>query len=53
MLWGTALTWTTMFKLVEATPVVQAYIDRINARPAVARARAIDAKLAEQAGQGG
>ncbi|MFJ1252772.1 glutathione S-transferase family protein [Cupriavidus sp. CuC1] len=54
VLWGTALTWTTMFKLVEATPVVQAYIDRINARPAVARARAIDAKLAaEQAGQGG
>lgn len=45
VLWGTALTWTTMFKLVEATPVVQAYIDRVNARPAVARARAIDAKL--------
>ncbi|EHP39168.1 glutathione S-transferase [Cupriavidus basilensis OR16] len=51
VLWGTALTWTTMFKLVEATPVVQAYIDRVNARPAVARARAIDAKLV--AGQGG
>ena len=51
VLWGTALTWTTMFKLVEATPVVQAYIDRINARPAVARARAIDARLvAEQGG---
>ncbi|MDR3384551.1 glutathione S-transferase family protein [Cupriavidus basilensis] len=50
VLWGTALTWTTMFKLVEATPVVQAYIDRINARPAVARARAIDAKLAAEQG---
>lgn len=50
VLWGTALTWTTMFKLVEATPVVQAYIDRINARPAVARARGIDAKLAAEQG---
>ncbi|WP_416049716.1 glutathione S-transferase family protein [Cupriavidus basilensis] len=50
VLWGTVLTWTTMFKLVEATPVVQAYIDRINARPAVARARAIDAKLAAEQG---
>ncbi|MGO4153666.1 glutathione S-transferase family protein [Cupriavidus sp. YAF13] len=50
VLWGTALTWTTMFKLVEATPVVQAYIDRVNARPAVARARAIDAKLAAEQG---
>jgi glutathione S-transferase len=50
VLWGTALTWTTMFKLVEATPVVQAYIERINARPAVARARAIDAKLAAEQG---
>jgi len=50
VLWGTALTWTTMFKLVEATPLVQAYIDRVNARPAVARARAIDAKLAAEQG---
>ena len=50
VLWGTALTWTTMFKLVEATPVVQAYIDRVNARPAVARARATDAKLAAEQG---
>lgn len=46
VLWGTALTWTTQFKLVPALPVIQTYIDRVNARPAVARARAKDAELA-------
>ena len=46
VLWGTALTWTTMFKMVPALPVIQAYIDRVNARPAVARVRAKDAELA-------
>lgn len=46
VLWGTALTWTTMFKLVPELPVIKAYIARINARPAVARARARDAELA-------
>lgn len=46
VLWGTALTWTTMFKLVPELPVIKAYMDRVNARPAVARARARDAELA-------
>jgi glutathione S-transferase len=46
ILWGTALTWQIMFKLVPETPVVAAYIGRINARPAVARAKAKDADLA-------
>jgi glutathione S-transferase len=46
LLWGTALTWTTMFKLVPELPVIKAYMDRINARPAVARVRARDAALA-------
>ena len=46
LLWGTALTWTTMFKLVPELPVIKAYIDRVNARPAVRRARALDAELA-------
>ena len=46
VLWGMALTWTTMFKLVPALPVIQAYIDRLNARPAVARVKAKDAALA-------
>lgn len=46
VLWGTALTWTTMFKLVPELPVLRAYMDRVNARPAVARAHAKDAELA-------
>lgn len=46
VLWGTALTWTTAFKLVPLLPVVQAYVDRWNARPAAARAKAEDAALA-------
>jgi glutathione S-transferase len=46
VLWGTALTWTTGFKLVPALPVIQAYIDRWNARPSVARVKARDAALA-------
>jgi glutathione S-transferase len=46
LLWGTALGWITKFGLFPATPVVQAYIDRIAARPAVQRARAKDAELA-------
>lgn len=46
VLWGSALTWTTMFGLVPETPVIRAYLDRINARPAVARARQKDAELA-------
>jgi len=44
--WGTALTWTTMFKLVPELPVLRAYIDRVGARPAVAAARRKDAELA-------
>jgi glutathione S-transferase len=46
VLWGTALTWMTRFQLVEALPVISAYIERVNARPAVVRARAKDAALA-------
>src|ERR1019366_4130712 len=34
VLWGTALRWTTMFKLVAETPVVKAYIERVTSRPA-------------------
>ena len=45
VLWGTALNWTMMFKLVPELPVLTAYRDRVNARPAVARVRAKDAEL--------
>jgi len=50
VLWGTALTWTTAFKLVPALPVIQSYIDRWNARPSVARVKARDAELAAAQG---
>jgi glutathione S-transferase len=46
VLWGTALTWTTMFGLVADVPPVKAYMERVNARAAFVRARARDAELA-------
>ena len=46
VLWGTALNWTTRFKLVPELPVLRAYIDRVAARPAMQRAAARDAELA-------
>lgn len=45
VLWGTALNWTTLFKLVPELPVIRAYIDRVLARPAMQRAAAKDAEL--------
>jgi glutathione S-transferase len=52
VLWGAALNWMTMFGIAPETPVTRAYIDRIKARPAVARAGKIDADLvARQAGE--
>jgi glutathione S-transferase len=45
VLWGTALTWTTAFKLVPELPVIKDYITRFAARPAVAKVNAADAKL--------
>ena len=46
VLWGTALRWTTMFKMVPELPVLRSYIDRVTARPAFARAAAKDAEWA-------
>jgi len=45
VLWGTALTWTTAFKLAPELPEIMEYLARFNARPAVARAQARDAEL--------
>ena len=45
VLWGTALTWTTMFQLIPPSPVIQSYIERMGARPSVARVKAKDAAL--------
>jgi len=46
VLWGSALRWTTMFKLVPELPVITAYVERIASRPAMQRAAALDAELA-------
>jgi glutathione S-transferase len=45
VLWANALRWITMFKLITATPVIQAYVERVTSRPAAARAAAKDAQL--------
>ncbi|MDO9198453.1 glutathione S-transferase family protein [Rhodoferax sp.] len=50
VLWGVALKWITTFGLVPALPVVQAYIDRVSARPSMAWATAKDAELAAAQG---
>jgi glutathione S-transferase len=46
VLWGCALNYFTMFKLVPELPVIRAYIDRVTSRPAMQRAAAADAALA-------
>jgi glutathione S-transferase len=46
VLWGSALTWMTMFKLLPEHPAVAAYIARGAQRPAVIRTRAKDQELA-------
>ena len=52
VLWACALNWTAMFKLVERTAAIGAYIDRVTARPAYARAKALDEALAASQAQG-
>lgn len=46
VLWGTALGWTTAFKLVPELPEIMAYVERVKSRPAAQRATAADAELA-------
>jgi glutathione S-transferase len=46
VLWGTALTWMTLFKLIPELPEIMAYIERINVRPAVVAVKAMDVELA-------
>jgi len=48
VLWGTALGWTTMFKLVPELPVIMDYVKRMTGRPAAGRVRELDAKLAAE-----
>ena len=48
VLWGTALGWTTAFKLVPALPEILAYVARVQQRPAAVKAAAADAALAQE-----
>jgi glutathione S-transferase len=48
VLWGTALQWMTAFGLLPATPVVQAYVERVTSRPAFVRVKEKDAALAAE-----
>ena len=48
VLWGTALAWTTGFKLVPEEPTIMAYVARMKARPATQAATAADAALAAE-----
>jgi glutathione S-transferase len=50
VLWGCALNWTTMFKLVPEHPAIRGYLDRVLSRPAMQRALAKDAEYAAQQG---
>ena len=51
--WGSALGWMTMFGLIPREGVVAAYLDRGEARPALARTRARDAEFVERLKAGG
>jgi len=51
VLWGSALRWTTMFKLVPETPKVKAYVERVTSRPAAQRAAKKDAEIRARRGQ--
>lgn len=46
VLWGSALNWVILFKLVPETALLRAYIDRVMRRPAMQRAAAKDAEWA-------
>ena len=52
VLWGGALNYGMMFKLVPELPVFRAYVERVQSRPAIRRAAELDEALAaEQARQ--
>lgn len=48
ILWGTALNWMIMFKIVDERPEFTGYVQRIIGRPAVKRAAELDAALAAE-----
>lgn len=48
VLWGTALKWTSGFKLIPERPVLADYVKRVNARPAFEKVDRLDAELAAE-----
>ena len=48
VLWGSGLAWTMAFGLIPERPAIAPYIERFQARPAVARAKEKDAAWAAQ-----
>lgn len=50
LLWVTSLNWMIQFQLVPETPVIKAYVDRINARPSISWVQVQDAELAAAQG---
>ena len=48
LLWGLALQWGTMFKIVPETPVIADYVKRVTARPSFAKVTAMDAAWAAE-----
>lgn len=48
ILWGIALSWTVAFNMVPDTPAIRAYINRIESRPGVQRAKAKEADILAQ-----
>ncbi|HEX4766818.1 MAG TPA: glutathione S-transferase family protein [Lichenihabitans sp.] len=56
LLWGGALNWITMFGIVDKTPEIAAYVERVTSRPSFAKVNARDAELVaahEKAAKGG
>jgi glutathione S-transferase len=44
LLWGMALQWGTMFKIVPENPVITDYVKRVSTRPSVVEVAAMDAE---------
>ncbi len=48
VLWASSLGWMSRFGMINSSPELVAYLQRFEARPAVQRARALDAELASK-----
>jgi glutathione S-transferase len=50
IVFGGTLRYMTMFKMLDASPAVAAYLERLDARPALQRADAKNAEIAKAHG---